>query len=165
MIARILDLNGKGILVEAEAAEFPAVRRDRTDYYGAVRSFFAGVEELLPEVLSAAARPHFGQLWSQTRTGAIDDVAGATPSRFVDSPAAHWIARDRAGDTGERSHVGRGLQEFLIVELPCRKHAGAGDAFANYRYKFVVVSRVPQPGNREVGALPSTAVDPVTRRA
>jgi hypothetical protein len=57
------------------------------------------------------------------------------------------------------------LQQLKIVELPCPKHAGALDAFANYRYQFLVVSRVPEPGYCEIGAFTSAAIDSVTRRA
>src|SRR6185437_11775578 len=59
----------------------------------------------------------------------------------------------------------RYLQEFVIVELPCAQHAGALDAFANYRYQFLVVDCVLEPGPRQIGAFASPSINSVTRRA
>jgi hypothetical protein len=123
------------------------------------------VEEFLSQVLRAAARPNFREFRPETRTRAVDDVATAATPGFEDSTAPHGIAMGGARcHMRERTHVSRDLQEFVIVELPCAKHPGALDAFANYRYQFLVVDGVPETGNRQIGAFASPTIDPMTRR-
>src|SRR5437016_4952735 len=76
----------------------------------------------------------------QTKASASCRIPSPTATiGFEDRPAAHGIAIGGARcHMGERQHVSCDLQEFVIVELPCAKHPGALDAFANYRYQFLV---------------------------
>src|SRR5882724_9208193 len=115
----VFELNGKGVLVQANAQHDLVGGRDDLHEQEVFRKRRRRIEHYLANVRRAAAFSNLGKVRAEADAFSSKDVTGGTRGFGVDRCSARGIAAQRfGGDGAERANVSGDVGDFLVVEKP-----------------------------------------------
>src|SRR5579862_6421900 len=163
----IADLDGEGVLVDADAGQVLAVLGDQRDQQITLRDGRLWVDDGFTQKCGATPGADIRQIRPGDSAVAVDRMApGAAafaaeylcPMRGV---AGHGLYRNPS----QRSHVGGGLAHLMIRHGTGAGHFGAANTFLDDLEERRVVRRVRQLRLSEQWSAPALAFRSVAQRA